>query len=443
MKNISEILQMKMPEFESTLDELTKRQKRVIRPFLNGVPDQIIAGELGLDRTTISVHINNVCRKFGLENEDGSHYSYREELILIFVKFKPEWVCAKYQTHSQLFLSQNSSTSIEFPGSPLSITSPLYIYRDKNEPYINEILRPGAFVRIRAPRKMGKTSLLNRIYANVTDGKFHPVLINLCDVERRIASDLGSLLQWFSSSINDKLNLNINRQFPANKSDCRVFMQNQVLNELKFPLILIVDNADWLFDYPDIAKEFFPMFRGWHELARDPSCEHIWKNLNIVIAHSTNNYIKFKNSPFENCGVVVRLRQFLPAQIKELSRLYDVSSIGESEIQNLSDFFNGHPYLIQMALYHLSTQKSTLTELLTLAPTLQGIYRTHLEEISSSIKSQPPLIEALQTVIASDGNIHLDSEQRMKLEGLGLIELVGNRAKLSCQLYRLFFQDLF
>lgn len=52
--------------FEQTLDELTPRQRSVLKEFLQGKPDEAIAQSLYLEASTIRRHLSNICKIFGL-----------------------------------------------------------------------------------------------------------------------------------------------------------------------------------------------------------------------------------------------------------------------------------------------------------------------------------------------------------------------------------------
>ncbi|MBC1242063.1 AAA-like domain-containing protein, partial [Nostoc sp. 2RC] len=59
-----------------------------------------------------------------------------------------------------------SASEIDYPSGPVPLDSPLYINRPALEELIcKEILHPGCLIRIKAPKKMGKSSLLNRMIA--------------------------------------------------------------------------------------------------------------------------------------------------------------------------------------------------------------------------------------------------------------------------------------
>ena len=57
------------------------------------------------------------------------------------------------------------------------------------------------------------------------------------------------------------------------------------------------------------------------------------------------------------------------------------------------------------------------------------------------LRDEPQLASALQQVVTADESVRLEEIAAYKLESMGLIQLDGNQAKLSCQLYRLYFRE--
>ncbi len=57
------------------------------------------------------------------------------------------------------------------------------------------------------------------------------------------------------------------------------------------------------------------------------------------------------------------------------------------------------------------------------------------------LQSQPELAFGLQQVAMADQSVQLGAIAAYKLESMGLIQLDGNWAQPSCQLYRLYFRE--
>ncbi|MBW4527718.1 MAG: AAA-like domain-containing protein [Phormidium tanganyikae FI6-MK23] len=435
---------MTLAEFEEKLAQLTPIKRKVLYDFLAGKDDQEIAQIRTLTASTIRRHISKACAIFGFANQFGEHYSYREDLIQLFVRFKPKLVCDRYR-HQFTLTVQKLPIQFETPGSPMSINSPFYIQRSRFEPYINKITQPGALLRIRAARKTGKTSLLNRLRAELRNEDYHIVQFRFRDeVSPQTLQDLSKLLHWFCRKINTSLDEEDSiesQDLPTQQENIGLYFQNCVLQKIDRPIVLILDDADCLFEYPATAERFFRMLRGWHEDSSAPDKE-IWKKLRMVIAHSTEDYIKFESSPFGNLSIATPLKPLKQEQIQQLVEIYELEDLGSAEISQLYNVVGGNPYFIQQALYTLKHEDQSLDEILEFAPTLQGIYRSHLIEISSRLGSHAELDSALQQLGETEG-ISLKETEAFKLEGLGVVRFERNRIYWSCELYRRFFRDRF
>jgi DNA-binding CsgD family transcriptional regulator len=163
---------MKATDFDTVLDSLTPRQRQVLQRFLAGEADEAIAALFHLETTTIRRHLANICREFGLSNRESEHYSYRDQLITLFAQFKPDWV------------------------APNLLSS-----------CAKELLKPGALIRIRAPQRMGKTSLLHRLMAKADSIGYRAIRFDLRQAEATALTDLDTFLRWFCLNVSRLLNL--------------------------------------------------------------------------------------------------------------------------------------------------------------------------------------------------------------------------------------------
>lgn len=429
---------MKAAEFKANLEELTPKQRKVLNAFLAGQSDMAIAAYLGVESSTIRRHLTNICKAFGLNNEAGEHYSYREDLTDLFIQYRPELV-------QPTVLNSKASLEPEFPGSPLALASPFYISRSPIEARCQQAIRkPGALLRIRGPQCTGKTSLLHRIMAAAQRMGYYTVRLNIRQAESACLASLDSFLQWFCTHLSLKLNRPVQLESYWDQArfgslvSCTTYVQAHLLGHLDQGLLLALDDVDWLFEFPEIAQGFFTLLRSWHEDAKNLD---VWQHLRLLVAHSTEAYIPLSvhQSPF-NVGLPIRLSDLTRSQIETLVRCYrlDLTAI---EINQLMALVGGHPYLIQLALYHLHRDAIPFDTLLTTAPTQGGIYSPHLRRYWQTLNNHPPLLDALQQVIAAEpAAARLDPILTYKLESMGLVHLKGNQVQVSCDLYRDYFR---
>jgi AAA-like domain len=345
-----------------------------------------------------------------------------------------------------------SASKIEFPSGPVALGSPLYINRPPLEELVcQEILHPGALIRIKAPRKMGKSSLLNRMIAYAKEEGYQIVYLDFQEADQDIFACLDKFLRWFCVNVSRQLNL-----FPClddfwdtdmgSKVSCKIYFEAYLLQYIEqSPVVLALNEVHRVFEHPKIAQDFLPMLRFWHEQAKQ---DQIWQKLRMVVVHTTDIYIqlKFNQSPF-NVGITITLPPFTLKQLQNLALRYGLDCAADSEgakrLAPLQAMVGGHPYLVNLAFYHLCQGEMTLEVLLETASTPVGIYSQHLRELLTLLQKEPELMSAMQQVIAADEQVELDAIAAYKLESMGLVQLNGNQASAMCQLYRLYFSQQF
>lgn len=336
---------------------------------------------------------------------------------------------------------------IVIPGTPLSADSPFYIAHPSIETTIFKALQQaGCAIRIKGSQKMGKTSLLNSILQQAQTLKYHTVIIHLHEAEKDIFVSLDRYLRWFCANVSHQLNLTSRQdefwdEDMGSKVSCKIYFEAYLLKQINCPVAIAFDEVHRLFDYPEIAQEFLPMLRFWHEQAqRSPT----WQKLRLIIAYTSESSLSLRlnQSPF-NVGIVVKVPPFNLAQIQDFAQRYALPNTAaeedEQRLAPLATMVGGHPYLVHIALYHLYLGHLSLPELLAEAPTLSGVYSDHLRYYLSLVQANPALVKALRTVIAADRQVTLDAIAAYKLESMGLIHLDGHQAQFSCDLYRLYF----
>jgi hypothetical protein len=337
---------------------------------------------------------------------------------------------------------------IEFPSGPVPLDSPVYINRPPLEELVySEIMYPGCLMRIKAPRKTGKSSLLNRIIAHVKGQGYQTVCLDFQEADEAVFVSLDKFLRWFCINISRQLNLapNLDDYWDAemgSKVSCKIYFEGYLLQQIDSPIVLALNEVNLVFEHPNIAQDFLPMLRYWHEQSKQ---DKTWQKLRLVVVHTTEIYIplKLNQSPF-NVGVTVPLPPFSLKQVQNLAQRYGLSWASEEggqSLQPLQEMVGGHPYLTSLALYHLCQGEMTLEKLLETASTPVGIYSQHLRELLSLLQAEPELISAMQQVVSADSPNQLDAIAAYKLESMGLVQLDSNQALPSCELYRLYFSQ--
>ncbi|MEG4149098.1 AAA-like domain-containing protein [Microcoleus sp. Pol12B5] len=350
---------------------------------------------------------------------------------------------------------------LEFPGGPIPLDSRFYIERSGAEALAcAEISKPGGLVRIKAPKKMGKSSLMLRIIHAAVDRGYRTVTVDFQQADAAVFASLDKFLRWLCVNVARQLKLEPNidefwDEDMGSKVSCTIYFENYLLELIDSPIVLVINEINRVFERTNIAQDFLSILRFWYEQAR---ASKTWQKLRIVVIHSTEIYISlnFNQSPF-NVGMPIKLSEFTAEQVQYLARRHGLNWSESAPIEQLMNMVGGHPYLVHLALYHLAISqqnrlsverdepgeelsRAELTELLTAAPTHSGIYSDYLQNQSIAIQQQPELASAFQQVVDAKNSIYLEPFIAYQLDSMGLVKLEGNNCSLSCELYRLYFQ---
>ncbi|MDZ8186752.1 MAG: AAA-like domain-containing protein [Nostoc sp. ChiSLP02] len=342
-----------------------------------------------------------------------------------------------------------NSDLLEIPGGSVPLNSFFYIERPPiEERAYAEINKPGSLIRIKAPSKMGKTSLMHRILARAKQTGVHTVQIGLQRADSQVFTSLEKFLRWFCANVSRQLNLEIRLddywdEDIGSKVSCTLYLQEYLLEKIDAPVVLALDEVNRIFEYPEISRDFLPLLRSWYE---DASELDIWQKLRSLVVHATEAYIPLdiNQSPF-NVGLPIKLPEFSLEQMQELAVRHGLDwAKGEKGLQKLAPLIamiGGHPYLARLALYNLGNQTVTLEQLLEEAPTIAGIYSNYLRHHLANLQEHSELAAALKRVVNSPTSVQLEAIAAYKLESMGLVKLEGNQAMPSCELYQLYFRE--
>jgi hypothetical protein len=343
--------------------------------------------------------------------------------------------------------ASSPKADLEFPDGPVPFTSPYYIERQSLEQDAHDvILRPGALIHIKAPQRMGKTSWLIRLLHHARAQGARTVRLNLKQADSAVLTSLDKFLRWFCANLAHQLNLDpsLDEYWDndlGSKVSCTNYIQHYLLGAETSPLVIALDETSYLFEYPEITREFLPLLRFWHEEANNLET---WQNLRLVVVYATDLYVPLSihQSPF-NVGLALQVPEFSPAQVLDLAQRQGLAWQSESskDLTSLMTMLGGHPYLIRLALYYLSSERVTLSRLLQEAPTQAGLYSDHLQSYLVMLQQSPELADALQTVVTAETAVRLETIATYQLSRMGLVKVQGDEVSASCLLYRLYFRD--
>lgn len=338
-----------------------------------------------------------------------------------------------------------SKDLLEEPEGLVGLNSAFYVERPPiEERCFKAIAKKGALIRVKAPRQMGKSSLMIRILDHATKQGCKTVTLNFQRANNILFADLDKFLRWFCASIGQHLGLP--KKFDeywddesfTSKDNCTHYFQSYLLEVTASPIALALDEVDLIFQHPAIAADFFGLLRLWHEEAKSVT---IWENLRLLVVHSQEVYIPLdiNQSPF-NVGVPIELTEFDRTQVKELAERHGLAW-SNAEIEQLMAMVGGHPYLVRVALYYTARQDISLSQLLQDAPTEAGYYSDHLVRHLGTLEHNAQLTAAMRKVAMATNPVSLLSREAFKLDSMGLVKREGNLVVPRCNLYRLYFRD--
>lgn len=340
--------------------------------------------------------------------------------------------------------------TLEFPNGPVPLHSPFYIERPPFEAQARAaVLKPGSLIRLKAPRQMGKTSLMQRLLAHAQQHQLRTVKLSLHRADRAIYTNLDRFLRWFCANVSYQLGLDANLDTYWNpdigsKISCTAYLEDHVLSQINSGLVIALDELNDLFQSPALASEFLPLVRSWYEDAQELPA---WQKLRWVLAYATDVYVplQLNQSPF-NVGLAIELPSFSLEQVQDLAQRHGLSWADDQSATEplvaLLRMVSCRPGLVRLALYALTQTAISVEQLLEEAPTQSGIYSDHLRQLLAALLPFPGLQAAFCRVIEAQEPVSLDPISAYRLASLGLIQLHKNQATPSCDLYRRYFLEV-
>ena len=342
------------------------------------------------------------------------------------------------------------------------LDSILYIDRDADEKcrreltLEKEVKESVPFIRVKAAKGMGKSSLLSRIGHYLEREKKEIVArVDLgtdafgsdafTDLEKLFYRFTEEVAAAFIKSIPGleppELQFAWNKYKPAGKN-CTDYLEEHIFKRIaKKTKTLLIDGIDCILGKPT-QTDFLLVLRTWNEtkMKRVDRAEIIWPS--VVIAYSTEPYpdANFKGSPLQNVGTPVELSEFTPESILNLAKIYGLNW-DLSEVNRLMKLIGGHPSLVQRALYQVSQTDINLEELEEKATEITGPFSDYLLkdlELLQAPKNEQLRVCFLKIIQGERSN---DAFAKFQLEKIGLIRVNGKEEAVSCELYKRFFEE--
>jgi hypothetical protein len=343
--------------------------------------------------------------------------------------------------------------ALEEPGGRMSVDSPFYVLRSPGEERaFQEMMKPGALIRIKAPHEFGKSSLMGRVVAQAEALagvlSVRTVAINFREIDRGSLENLRIFLQHFCAQVTYRLGLenHVKRYWDSGLGDiivCGEYFESYLLPQIAGSLVLELDEVDVLFEGKGeraVAMDFFSMLRTWFEKRGQANGQ--WKKLRLVLVHSKDidqETLEDWRSPF-NVGTEIKLEEFDLVQVVALAERH---GLGVDVAKQLMALVGGHPQLVRLGLYGIASKQVTFAQLLEDGATDGGFYGDHLRRMQRRLRQKDEQVRAaLRRVLASSEGVTLDLGEKMILQGLGLVKFDRHQVRITCELYRQYFSNV-
>ncbi len=334
--------------------------------------------------------------------------------------------------------SKTAPNDLEPPSGAMGSESPLYLERAADAEAIAAAQRSPATLVIKAPRQMGKSSLLNRYLFECQQAGKQTALLYLSDFEESELADYPTFLTQLAQALWQALGEPPQAAPPSLRSQRELtkYLERSLLAAFDEPVVFAFDEIDRVMGRA-WQSDFTTMLRNWHE-RRSSNPPTVWARLGMVLVTSTEPYLFIKDyarSPF-NIGLQIELPPFDEQGCQKLNRLYQ-ARLRAPQIRQMIELLNGHPYLTQLAFYHLTRPaaldfaalKSTATE-------RHGPFGAHLRALEYRLEDAG-LLDAMKE-LATNGT-QPDRDSFYRLHGAGLVNETGRRVTPANQLYARFF----
>jgi serine/threonine-protein kinase len=428
---------MNQKEFDAIYPTgLTRKQHKVLKLFLQGKSEGAIARALDIQTPSVRPHIANICKLFGFKNEEDEHYRLRNELIPLFATYKPDLVSDKLK--ETCGISPDNPEKVEF----------YYVERGCEDQCYDKILEKGALIRIKAPQKMGKTLLVDKILDRASQEGYKTAIVSFEEAESEVLGDYRKLLQWLCVTLGDLLELDNklveywDDSLGGIHRNVTKYLERYLFKDFSQPLVLVLEKVDLVFEQATFNVDFCRLLRSWSDAAKGSDRRSaIWEKIRLIVVHATEVYssLDINSSPLAGVGLTVSLPDFTLEEVQQLARHYRHNGLSTDEIQQLMEMFGGYPYMVQTAFAYLQTPQSSLTKLLEISPTDESPFINHLRELYGKLKVCPDLANVYQEIVTKNQPMMLENPQTFKLESMGLVRVEHNDCLPRCDLYRQYF----
>jgi alpha-beta hydrolase superfamily lysophospholipase len=323
------------------------------------------------------------------------------------------------------------------PDQPALPDDPFYLERDADRVILPLADDEGQTIVVKAPYKMGKTSLLVRYLARCRQKQKRIAFVDFKIFSEAELDDPGLVLTGIAAELTRELGIDPEAQRPiATPRHLTEFVEDVILARLPEPVTLALDEVDRLVTR-SYHNSLFAMLRGWHN-RRATHFQRGWDRLDLVLVVATEPNMLIQDteqSPF-NVTDPVRLEPFAQHQLDQLNTIFG-SPLGKGELDELHELMGGQPYLTRLAFYRLGPAvEMPFWELARCAADDDGPFGEHLRAKLTQLQRRPALAGAMARLIRR--GVPPDEGDYHRLHAAGLTRREGGRIIPANLLYARF-----
>ena len=257
--------------------------------------------------------------------------------------------------------------------------SPFYIDRDVDLLFLESLMSEHGVASIRAPRQMGKSSMLATTRKRLHDAGLKSVFLDLRILENEPFSEVRDAMLGLATLIVDQANLDLDPEsfftgkgFPTSK--LQRFLASAFGGQPQ-RTVLLFEDVDCLFKKPYRDGLFGGLRTIIDQKPNDPGIANI--GFGFAHAQDPSAWIGDMNqSPF-NVAQSYSLREFNGEALRQLNALHG-GTLAPPQLAELKLLLGGHPFMTRTAFYRLAHDRMRFDDIVAAAPTDDGFFADHL-----------------------------------------------------------------
>ena len=298
--------------------------------------------------------------------------------------------------------------------------NPFYVKREVDDFFYNSLRWDNGVATLRAPRQMGKSSLLTRVRSRLDREGLKSVFIDLKLLAAETISDVAEAFEGIAYLITDQLGLTDDpsiffkeRGFIGTK--LQKFLA-KIVTLFDGRVVLLFDDIDSIF-LASYCDAFFGSLRYViDQKALFPALQQV--GFAFALSYDPGLWIKSSTqSPF-NVAKTFLLPEFNRKECHWLHGQHG-SPLVSDDAMSLYTILGGHPYLTRLALYRISAKEMTFADIKREAATDEGIFGDHLRSRLWSVINGG-LTKPLKTIL--DGGRCSNIREFQSLLAMGLVK---------------------